>query len=226
MFGLILDPALRHTLTQGGTCGRVSHHRQSPVVGGQSGMLPGATALSSAVIPCPCEAEGLYAACWRCGPRWCAGRGGQRDHLQAGVRVPVFLGRTLTAALEFENSTDLVRFVQRWGFGACIAWGCRLHHCCVDVPESRQEVRICCSLSLPVVARVNAHVAGVGSVGRRAWQRSRSVCSRGLASWGSAGVIPQAPRGRLVLAQDGLTLLWRPALRAGSRGPLPTKMCS
>ena len=47
--GLILDPALRHTIAQGGACSGASHCGQRPVVGGRPGMLSGAPALAGAV---------------------------------------------------------------------------------------------------------------------------------------------------------------------------------
>ena len=80
--GLIQNPAPRHPVAQGGTCGRVPHRGQRSVMGACSGVWLGAPGFSGAVAPFPRGAEGGPDARRRrsfCGR---AARGGLRDYLK------------------------------------------------------------------------------------------------------------------------------------------------
>ena len=104
--GLILDPALRHAVGQGGTCNSVSHCGHRPVVNGSPGVLLWTPALSGAMPPFPYKAEGLYTARQPAGLRRCAVCGGCWDQLQVELRV--LLGRAAVAVLETQPSDEVV----------------------------------------------------------------------------------------------------------------------
>ena len=105
--GLIQDPALRHSVAQGGACGRVSHRRQRSVIGAGLGVLLGAPAFAGAVAPFSRGAEGGHAARWWRRFRGRAASGGLRDFLLVGVRPRVFLPGVTLAASESQRPDDL-----------------------------------------------------------------------------------------------------------------------
>ena len=111
--GLILDPALRHTVARGGACGRVLHSGQCPVVGGGPGTLPGVPAPSRAVPQFPGGAEGVQAARSRRGSRGAPPAGSCGSSSRSESVSSSTKGGVLAAASKSPHPDDFVCHVQR-----------------------------------------------------------------------------------------------------------------